>query len=211
MLSKDGRSVIMNDPQGADFPWAPKTRDELLGEVLLDGEDAELPRAATLKDKHVALYFSAHLCPPCWRFTPELEETCKPFTPELAETYKAIKAARDDFELVFVSGDRDEAQFKEYFATMPWLALPFDEKRYKALSSHFEVEGIPTLVLLSPDGKVITTNGRVAVYADPEGKDFPNWGRDYYNDYMDSQEFAFARKVLAEAEQQNKPLKWETV
>jgi nucleoredoxin len=144
--------------------------------VLLDGEGAELPRAATLKDKHVALYFSAHLCPPCWRFTPELEETCTPFTPELAETYKAIKAARDDFELVFVSGDRDAAQFKEYFAAMPWLALPFDEKRYEALSSHFKVEGIPTLVLLSPKGKVITTKGRAAVSADPEGKDFSNWG-----------------------------------
>jgi nucleoredoxin len=165
VLSKDGRSVIMSDPQGADFPWAPKTRDELLGEVLLDGQGAELPRAATLKDKHVALYFSAHWCPPCQRFTPEL-----------AETYKAIKAARDDFELVFVSGDRDAAQFREYFATMPWLALPFEEKRYEALSSHFEVEGIPTLVLLSPEGKVITTKGRAAVSADPEGKDFPNWG-----------------------------------
>jgi nucleoredoxin len=133
--------------------------------VLFDGQGAELPRAATLKDKHVALYFSAYWCPPCQRFTPEL-----------AETYKAIKAARDDFELVFVSGDRDAAQFREYFATMPWLALPFEEKRYEALSSHFEVEGIPTLVLLSPEGKVITTKGRAAVSADPEGKDFPNWG-----------------------------------
>jgi len=158
-------SVIISDPQGADFPWAPKRLDELLGEVLLDGEGAELPRAATLKDKHVGLYFSAHWCPPCQRFTPEL-----------AETYKAIKAARDDFELVFVSGDRDVAQFREYFATMPWLALPFDKKRYEALSSHYEVEGIPTLVLLSPEGKVITTKGRASVSADPEGKDFPNWG-----------------------------------
>jgi nucleoredoxin len=155
-------SVIMSDPQGADFPWAPKALDELLGEVLLDGEGAELPRAATLKDKHVGLYFSAHWCPPCQRFTPEL-----------AETFKAIKAVRDDCKLVFVSGDRDAAQFRE-LCTMPWLALPFDEKLYEALSSHFEVEGIPTLVLLSPEGKVITTKGRAAVSADPEGKDFPN-------------------------------------
>ena len=104
----------MSGPQGADFPWAPKALDELLGEVLLDGEGAELPRAATLKDKHVGLYFSAHWCPPCQRFTPEL-----------AETFKAIKAVRDDCKLVFVSGDRDAAQFRE-FGTMPWLALPFD-------------------------------------------------------------------------------------
>ena len=165
VLSKDGRSVVMNDPDGADFPWAPKTLGELLGDVVVDGEGKELPRAATLQDKHVALYFSAHWCPPCKRFTPEL-----------AKTYAAIKAARDDFELVFVSGDRDAEQYKEYFATMPWLALPFDEKRYEGLSSHFEVEGIPTLVLLSPEGKVITTKGRAAVSADPEGKEFPNWG-----------------------------------
>jgi len=144
---------------------APKTLHELLGQLVIDGKGAELPCAATLEDKHVALYFSAHWCP-----------LCKRFTPELAKTYKAIKAARDDFELVFVSGDRDEAQFREYRATMPWLALPFDEKRYQALSSHFEVEGIPTLVLLSPTGKVMTTKGREAVLADPEGKDFPNWG-----------------------------------
>jgi nucleoredoxin len=68
------------------------------------------------------------------------------------------------------------AGFREYFATMPWLAVPFDEKRYEALSSHFEVEGIPTLVLLSPEGKVITTKGRAAVSAAPEGKDFPTGG-----------------------------------
>jgi len=33
---------------------------------------AELPRAATLKDKHRTLCFSAPSCPPCQRFTPYL-------------------------------------------------------------------------------------------------------------------------------------------
>ena len=74
---------------------------------------------------------------------------------------------------MFVSGDRDEEAFKKYFATMPWLALPFDEERYEELSSHFEVDGIPTLITLSPEGKVITTKARAAAGADPEGKDFP--------------------------------------
>jgi len=56
-----------------------------------------------------------------------------------------------------------------------WLVLPFEGRRYEALSSHFEVEGIQTLVLLSPEGKVIMT-GRAALSADPEGRDFSNWG-----------------------------------
>merc|ERR1711939_793084 len=97
-----------------------------------------------LGGKTLALYFSAHWCPPCKRFTPEL-----------AKTYAALKAAgRDDVEFVFVSGD-------------------FDEERYEELSSHFEVDGIPTLITLSPEGKVITTKARAAAGADPEGKDFP--------------------------------------
>jgi nucleoredoxin len=72
---------------------------------------------SAVKGKYVGIYFSAHWCGPC-----------RNFTPKLAETYKKIKAARSDFEIVFCSADRDEEQFKEYFGTMPWLALPFEDR-----------------------------------------------------------------------------------
>ena len=127
---------------------APELLEDLLGDVILNGEGAELSRSEALKDKHLALYFSASWCTPCKRFTREL-----------VKTHAGIKAKRDDFEIVFVSGDRDEKSFKDYFKQMPWLALPFDEERFEALSSHFDVEGIPTLVLLDPQGKVITAKG----------------------------------------------------
>merc|ERR1712230_272194 len=123
VLNKDGRSLVMRDPTGANFPWSPKPLHDMLGTVVLNGEGVELSREEALKDKYVMLYFSAHWCPPCKRFTPEL-----------AKTYAAIKAQRSDMELVFVSGDRSKEAFNEY----------------KALSSHFEVSGIPTLVVLSP-------------------------------------------------------------
>ena len=60
----------------------------------------------------VLVYFSAHWCPPC-----------RGFTPKLAEWYVSMKAKRDDFEVVFVSSDRDEGSFNEYYHEMPWLAL----------------------------------------------------------------------------------------
>jgi len=53
------------------------------------------------------LYFSAHWCPPC-----------RKFTPVLSEAYTKLKAERDDFELVFVSSDRDQEGFDEYFGEM---------------------------------------------------------------------------------------------
>ena len=105
VISKDGCSVVMGDTQGDNFPWRPKALDELLGDVLLNGDGSELTRSTALQGKHLALYFSAHWCPPC-----------KHFTPELAKTYATIKREREDFELVFVSGDRTEASVREFMA-----------------------------------------------------------------------------------------------
>ena len=65
-------------------------------------------------------------------------------------------------ELVFVSSDRDEEAFKEYYGEMPWLALPFADRAAKnALSKMMEVDGIPSLVVLGPkeDGKREVING----------------------------------------------------
>ena len=58
-----------------------------------------------------------------------------------------LKADGKDFEVVFVSSDRDDASFLEYYGEMPWLALPLrDRARAAALSDKFKVSGIPTLV-----------------------------------------------------------------
>ncbi|CAF3085156.1 unnamed protein product [Rotaria sp. Silwood2] len=43
---------------------------------------------------------------------------------------------------------------------MPWKAIPYsDRDRSKQLSEKFDVEGIPTLVVLSADGKILTGDG----------------------------------------------------
>jgi thiol-disulfide isomerase/thioredoxin len=60
----------------------------------------------------VGIYFSAHWCPPC-----------RKFTPLLAEVYKEIAAAGKKIGVVFVSSDRDEESFREYFRKMPWVMI----------------------------------------------------------------------------------------
>jgi nucleoredoxin len=105
------------------------------------------------------------------RAPPSREETGS-LPVKQAKTYAAIGAKREDLEFAFVSGDRNEKSFKDYFAQMPWLAPPFNEECYGALSSQLEVEGIPTLVVLDPQDTVITTKGKEATSSDPEGTDF---------------------------------------
>ena len=135
---------------------------ELLGDELV-GKDGPVPTATALAGKKaVGLYFSAHWCPPC-----------RGFTPKLAEMYSsAFKGL--GMEIVFVSSDRDQKSFDEYYGEQPWLALPFDaDDEKEELDSKFKVSGIPTLVILDGDGKTITVDGREAVSKDPTGAKFP--------------------------------------
>merc|ERR1712054_689535 len=93
--------------------------------------------------------------------------------PQLSKWYS--EGLKDkDFEIVFVSSDRDEAAFKSYHAEQPWLALDFaDRKAKEQLSNLFGVRGIPTLVIVDKDGTTITTDGRSAVSRDSAGTNFP--------------------------------------
>lgn len=119
----------------------------LLGSDLMN-KDGPVKITDALEGKtHVMLYFSAHWCPPCRGFTPCLA--------------KAYKERQTNVEVVFISSDRDEAAFEEYFADMPWLALPYVAREKKdELSKTFEVRGIPTLIILDAEGNLVTRNGR---------------------------------------------------
>ena len=110
----------------------------LLGSTLQGKGDEKLDTATHLAgDKVVLLYFSAHWCPPC-----------RGFTPVLADLYKKLTAEGKNFEIVFISSDKSQENFDEYFGEMPWKALPFsDRDRKAALSKKFKVQGIPNLVI----------------------------------------------------------------
>jgi nucleoredoxin len=130
--------------------------------ATLIGQGGDQLNVEALEGKTMALYFSAHWCPPC-----------RGFTPQFAEWYTDNLKAKG-LEVIFVSSDRDEDSFKEYFKEMPWLALNYsDQKRKQQLSTMFGVSGIPALVIVGPDGSTITKEGRGVVSSDPEGADFP--------------------------------------
>lgn len=145
-ITTEGRDEIMGDPTGARFPWRPLSKAEKQ-KAILDSLGSDL--LAKTAGKPIGLYFSAHWCPPC-----------RGFTPKLAEWYNA--GLKDKMEVIFVSSDRDEASYKEYFGEMPWLSLPFENKDAKALlNKACGVEGIPHFAVINPDGSIITQDGRV--------------------------------------------------
>jgi len=79
-------------------------------------------------------------------------------TPMLKGKYDELKAA--GMEIVFVSWDKSQEQFDNYYEQMPWLALPFEHRDVqKALTSKFEVRGIPNLLLFDGDANMYNRDG----------------------------------------------------
>jgi len=135
----------------------------LFGDIQLLGKEGPVPNDSINDADVIGIYFSAHWCPPC-----------RGFTPVLSETYKKITAAGKKFQVVFVSSDRDQVAFEEYYSEMPFLALPFSESdKGGELKGKYGVRGIPTLILVNNKGETITQNGRGVVMEDQEGAKFP--------------------------------------
>jgi len=105
---------------------------------------------------------------------------CRAFTPKLASTYATLKKKDENIELVFVSHDKNVAQFESYFKEMSqdggtWLSVPYSgtETLRAQLASLCGVSGIPTLSVIAPDGSLIASDARQAAAGDPAGENFP--------------------------------------
>jgi len=164
LITSDGRGEVSSDPTGSKLPWKPPTFWEALGTDFLSGMDGDTVDVDDIRGegKVIGLYFSAHWCPPC-----------RGFTPSLVSAYNDHLKVKN-LSLIFVSSDKDAKSFAEYYGTMPWLAIPNGDKRKELLSKRFDVEGIPSFVLVDgQSGETITTEGRGMVDSDPTGAEFP--------------------------------------
>jgi len=136
---------------------------KLVGDKLLNGSNL-VSTAEVLKDKLVALYFSAHWCPPC-----------RQFTPEFSRIYTTLTSSNKPLAVVFVSADQDTEAFNEYYGEQPWYAVPYDDQdRRDSLNEAFGIRSIPTLVVLDKEGQLITKEGRSDVMKLKE-KAVDNW------------------------------------
>ncbi|EEY57948.1 nucleoredoxin, putative [Phytophthora infestans T30-4] len=126
----------------------------LQNELMLKSGEVVPTSQALAGKKVVGLYFSGHYCPPCRKFTPLLDVV-----------YNDIKGAgHEDFEIVFVSSDKEEAKFTEYYEEMPWIALLYARRDLKLeLCEKFGVKTVPTLIFFNEKGEVVEREGRYFV------------------------------------------------
>jgi len=128
---------------------APDVICELFGSELRNVKKKKVS-VDTLNGKIIGIYFSAHWCPPC-----------RKFTPKLVDFYNQMKEKGKPFEIVFASCDNNKSDMYNYMKEMkmPWLSIPFKGKIYKKLSKKYSVTGIPALIIIDQKGNIITKNG----------------------------------------------------
>lgn len=127
--------------------------EELFGSVLINVKGQKVEVSSLSKAEIIGIYFSAHWCPPC-----------RAFTPKLVKAYNELKKKGESFEIVFVSADRSEAEMERYMKeeSMPWLAVPYSSPKRHELVGRYAVLGIPTLIILDKNLKVVERDARSA-------------------------------------------------
>ncbi|HRE79607.1 MAG TPA: thioredoxin-like domain-containing protein [Opitutaceae bacterium] len=128
--------------------------------VLRDKKFVNFDPGTRSEPRFYLIYFGAHWCGPCRRFSPQL-----------LTSYQALKEKYgDDVELIFVSSDQDSTEQRKYAVEvgMPWPIV-----RYSALGSvptleRWQARGIPNLVALTANGDLLFHSYRGEEYLGPQ-------------------------------------------
>lgn len=128
---------------------------DVLPEKLEDAKGKKMD-PSSLTGKYIGLYFSAGWCAPCRVFTPHL---------------KAFRDKHlDEFEVVLVSFDKSNTDKSRYIynAKTEWPSVPGARRKPSTtLAETYSVTSYPTLVILAPDGTLVTERGVETIVSEP--------------------------------------------
>ena len=113
---------------------------------LCDAQGKPAPSQTLAGTQRTLLYFSASWCP-----------HCRDFTPKLVDFYRTHGGGKA-FQLLFVSDDDSTGDMRAYMHDydMPWRGVRYHSDSAKTLETAYPGSGIPRLVLLDGQGRVIT-------------------------------------------------------
>lgn len=112
-----------------------------VGEFILNTPKDEPVAFSSFRGKYLLIDFWSSWCGPC-----------KASFPHMKEVYKKYRS--DQFEIVGISIDEDKSAWLKELNTqqLPWPQLLDNKKIY---ISEFAVTGVPTVYLISPEGKIM--------------------------------------------------------
>lgn len=128
--------------------------------MMVDGTPKDLDAHKLAGVKYWAFYYSASWCGPC-----------REFTPGLVSFYKHFKPSHPDFELIFVNLDQSQDDMLKYMRAdgMTWPAIWYPDIDNPELEAKkYAGPGIPCLVLVDADGRVLSDSFQGEQYVGPQ-------------------------------------------
>jgi hypothetical protein len=114
--------------------------------------DGSAVAVATLNNVSlIGIYFASSGCP-----------ACGAFSPLLVDAYDQLQEDGESFEVVMVSPESSDLSLFSYMVDegMGWLAVSSQSNRINTLAQRYNVQWIPTLVIIDNAANTISMNGR---------------------------------------------------
>uniref|UniRef100_A0A3Q1ET45 Nucleoredoxin like 1 n=1 Tax=Acanthochromis polyacanthus TaxID=80966 RepID=A0A3Q1ET45_9TELE len=122
-----------------------KDRDEL---------DTEREIVMRLQNRILMLFFASAECETCQQFAPTLSD----FFKQLTDEFYVDRSAQ--LVLLYISLDQSEEQQESFLKELPkkCLFLAYEDPYRRELEAMFNIEELPTVVVLRPDCSVLVPN-----------------------------------------------------
>ncbi|XP_074487440.1 nucleoredoxin-like protein 1 [Sebastes fasciatus] len=119
-----------------------------------DELDTEREIVVRLQNRILMLFFASAECESCQQFAPTLTE----FYKRLTDEFYVDRAAQ--LVLLYISLDQSEEQQESFLKELPkqCLFLAYEDPYRRELEAVFNVEELPTVVVLRPDCSILVPN-----------------------------------------------------
>jgi len=79
----------------------------------------------------------------------------------IKDFYSEVNIDQKLIEVVYVSSDKSEQDFKETYARMPWMTFSYSNALHKQLIKQYEIVAVPIIFVMDAEtGFIISKKGR---------------------------------------------------
>lgn len=118
--------------------------------ININNEEQDLDVNTFLKQNVIGILFTGSWVPPARQFMADLEAL-----------YKEVNAEEKVFEIVQISSEKSEKDFKEQMTeNRNWLYVPFNDPHIPKLVEQYQVEYLPKFIIVNRAMFVLSENGR---------------------------------------------------
>ena len=129
----------------------PASLPDLFGNQLYRADGGAVGVGALNNTAVIGIYFASPGCP-----------ACGAFTPLLVDAYNQLRGDGRSFEVVLVTGGISEESLFDYMVDsgMGWLAVSSQSSNGNVLAQRYDVQWVPTLVIIDGAANTISVTGR---------------------------------------------------